>query len=96
MNKRDKKTSKASIARELNVLYDDQFICFFVVPVIEMMEKYDKLESGQNKMRFTMFPSVHDAVLYALSQMQSPNPIITSMWHEYVKRITINNNVEQK
>lgn len=48
-------------------------------PIIEMMEKYDKLESGQNKMRFTMFPSVHDAVLYALSIMQSPNPIITSM-----------------
>lgn len=48
-------------------------------PIIEMMEKYDKLESGQNKMRFTMFPSVHDAVLYASSIMQSPNPIITSM-----------------
>ncbi|XP_077301862.1 solute carrier family 26 member prestin isoform X2 [Arctopsyche grandis] len=48
-------------------------------PIMEMMEKFDKLETGQNKMRFTIFPSVHDAVLYAVSQMQTQPPIITSM-----------------
>lgn len=41
------------------------------------MERFDKLENGADKIHFMSFPSVHDTVLYALSQMQSNGGVPT-------------------
>lgn len=47
------------------ILFDTEHNYFFLGPVYEVMKKCDKVTKKENN--FVIFPTVHDAVLFALA-----------------------------